>query len=95
MKVSIRLLGHLSTVAKEEHVVFNVGNGATVVELIKRLTEGLGEEFKREVVGPTSMDPRTNCLIMVNDREIGALDGLQTELRKGDVVSIVPVSHGG
>ena len=38
---------------------------------------------------------KTNALILVNDREISVLDGLETKLSDGDEVVFVPVVHGG
>ncbi|MEM3789347.1 MAG: MoaD/ThiS family protein [Candidatus Bathyarchaeia archaeon] len=40
-------------------------------------------------------DPRPNTLIIVNDREISVLRGLETVLKDGDEVVFIPVSHGG
>jgi len=34
-------------------------------------------------------------LILVNDREIGVLNSLETKLNDGDEVVLVPVVHGG
>jgi len=36
-----------------------------------------------------------NTLILVNDKEIGVLDGVESILYDGDEVVFVPVVHGG
>lgn len=36
-----------------------------------------------------------NTLILVNDKEIGVLDGVESKLNDGDEVVFVPVVHGG
>lgn len=40
-------------------------------------------------------DPRPNVLIIVNGKEIGVLNGLETNLQDDDEVVLVPVVHGG
>lgn len=34
-------------------------------------------------------------IILLNDKDINILEGLETRLRSGDVITIIPVSHGG
>jgi len=64
-------------------------------KVIHKLAETFSPEFKRTLVDPELNDPRPNALVLVNGKEISVLDGLETELNKGDEVVIVPVSHGG
>ena len=40
-------------------------------------------------------DPRPNALIMISGREIGTLDGLDTEVGESDELSLLPIAHGG
>ncbi len=63
---------------------------------------GLMSEITREVPALTQSlidrqleDNRPNVLILVNGREISVLNGLETDLRDGDEVVLVPVVHGG
>ena len=42
-----------------------------------------------------TLDPRSNALIMVSGHEIGALDGLDTEVSENDELSLLPIAHGG
>ncbi len=41
------------------------------------------------------VDPRPNMLILVNGQEIGVLKGLETALKDGDELTVIPVAHGG
>ena len=43
----------------------------------------------------SSSDPRSNALILVSGREIGSLNGLETELKDNDELALLPVAHGG
>ena len=38
---------------------------------------------------------RQNALILVNGKEINVLEGLETKLEDDDVITIIPISHGG
>ncbi|MEM3385645.1 MAG: MoaD/ThiS family protein [Nitrososphaeria archaeon] len=38
---------------------------------------------------------RSNTLILVNGVEISALNGLDTKVNEGDVITLIPVTHGG
>ncbi len=38
---------------------------------------------------------RENTLFLVNEIEISALDGVKTKLNEHDIVTLVPVTHGG
>jgi len=68
--------------------------GFSVKELIGKVTtESL--ELKRSLINPQTEDPTLNALILVNSREISVLNGLETELKDGDEVVLVPVVHGG
>ena len=60
-----------------------------------KLVESLSVEAKRLLVDPELNDPRPNALILVNGKEINVLKGLETELKDGDEVTLIPVSHGG
>ena len=47
---------------------------------------------------PQSDEPllsRANTLVAVNGVEVSALDGEDTKLSDGDVITLIPVSHGG
>jgi molybdopterin synthase sulfur carrier subunit len=52
-------------------------------------------KLKRALIDPELNDPRTNSLILVNGKEIGILEGLDTKLEDGDELTLIPVVHGG
>ena len=51
--------------------------------------------LKRSLIDQQLEDPRPNALILVNGREISVLNGLETNLKNGDEIVLVPVVHGG
>jgi len=62
----------------------------TIEELIRR--EDL-RDLRTLLI--SSSDPRSNALILVSGREIGSLNGLETELKDNDELALLPVAHGG
>ena len=68
---------------------------ATVRNLIQTLVESLPTEARNLVIDRELNDPRPNSLILLNGKEINVLKGLETEIREGDEVTLIPISHGG
>jgi len=66
-----------------------------VKNVIQTLAESLPTETRRLLIDPELNDPRPNALILVNGREIGALSGLETEVKEGDEIALIPIAHGG
>lgn len=67
--------------------------GKDLRELVSNL-EANYPGFKERVLEPDgSMRPFVN--IFVNDEDVGFLKGLETPLKDGDVVSILPAVSGG
>jgi MoaD family protein len=64
--------------------------GELVNELVKEVPE-----MESSLIDQHLANPGPNALILVNDREIGVSGGLDTKLKDGDVVVLVPVVHGG
>jgi len=52
-------------------------------------------EIEHSLIDQQLENPGPNALILVNGREIGVLDGVETKVRDGDEVVLVPVVHGG
>jgi len=94
IKVNIRLLGMFRGFAGKSRVTLKLEQ-PTVKKMIQKLANSLSAEAKRLLVDPELNDPRPNALILVNGKEIGVLEGLETEIKDGDEVTLIPVSHGG
>lgn len=52
-------------------------------------------KLEAALINPELNDPRLNALILVNGKEISVLNGMNTVLKDGDELTIVPVVHGG
>jgi molybdopterin converting factor small subunit len=63
-------------------------------EVITRIVEEQ-PKLKHVLIDPELDDPRTNALILVNGKEISVLQGLNTKIKDGDELVLIPVVHGG
>lgn len=95
MRVKVKLLGDFRGLTERGSLFIELGKHGVIGELIQEIAEGSSPEFKRALIDPELDDPRPNALIIVNGREISALNGLDTEVRDGDEVVLISVSHGG
>jgi len=94
IKVNVRLLGIFRGFSGKSRIALRLEQ-PTVGKVIQRLADSLSVEARRLLVDPELDDPRPNALILVNGKEIGVLKGLETQLKEGDEITLIPVSHGG
>lgn len=64
------------------------------MDIIYRVAE-YSPKLKRTLIDPELNDPRPNAVILLNGKEINVLKGLETEVKDGDEIVLIPVSHGG
>jgi len=93
--VKVTLLGVFRGLSRTGHLPLELEKPAVVREVIRKLVESFPPEFNRVLIDPELNDPRPNALILVNGKEVGVLEGLETEVKEGDEIVLVPVSHGG
>jgi molybdopterin synthase sulfur carrier subunit len=94
MSVRIRLFGLLRKAYGKNEVLIEFSGGLMLKDLIYKMAEE-SPSLKRVLIDPELMDPRPNTVILVNGIEVGALNGLETEIKDGDEVVLIPVVHGG
>jgi molybdopterin synthase sulfur carrier subunit len=92
MKVTVRVFGELVPLLGRG-LIFDLEEGASVKTLSKLLAgriEGSqpGHISRHEIHGG-------ELAILVNGRNIDTLNGLETELRDGDAVTLLPPFAGG
>lgn len=69
-------------------------SGSTVSEIIVSLARQYGDSFERRVLD-ASGKPRSVLNLYVNGKNVRFLDGLDTQLRDGDEVMLLPAVSGG
>lgn len=94
MALTVRFIGSLRASADKSKLTLELGKTVSLREVIKKIVEEQ-PKLKRALIDPELDDPRTNSIILVNGKEINVLDGLDTKLKDGDELILIPVVHGG
>jgi molybdopterin converting factor small subunit len=94
LEVSVKLIGQLKGLVNQGDVVVELDE-TSLKALFRVLIERFGRKFRRALIGSNTFDPKVYNIILVNDVEISMLQDLETKLHNNDVVTIIPVTHGG
>ena len=92
-RVKVKFFGIFRNYAKNESLHIHLEEPATIESLMIKLSSQINE-FD-ELLKYGSKDIKSNMIIVLNDKEIGVLDGLKTYVKDGDNVAIIPTTHGG
>ncbi|MCJ7422722.1 MoaD/ThiS family protein [Candidatus Bathyarchaeota archaeon] len=96
LKVKVAYLGHVTRVTqnrREEEV--EMANGAKVADLLLFLCEKYDGPFKKALYEPGIADLKPNYIATVNGYLLNQLNGIQTTLKNGDNVKLLPIVSGG
>lgn len=94
VKVEIRLLGVFRGMVGRDKLSVKLKH-ATVRTAIQVLAELMPSEARKLLIDPELNDPRPNALVLLNGQEINVLKGIETEVKNNDVLTIIPIAHGG
>ena len=89
LTVAIRLVGSLRGISGRCRISLKLADATPLVIVLKEVVETL-PSLRQPLA-----DPRSNTLVLVNGKEISVLKGLETPVKDGDEVVLVPVLHGG
>jgi molybdopterin synthase sulfur carrier subunit len=92
--LTVRFIGSLRASANKNKLTLELGKKVSVREVIMRIIEEQ-PKLKRALIDPELDDPRINSLMLINGKEISVLDGVDTKLKDGDELVLIPVVHGG
>ena len=92
--IKIRLLGVFKEAygASSEHI--EIKGKARLKDIIWKLADS-SENLRRALIDPELKSPLPNAVIIVNGRDISALDGLETEVKPGDEIVLIPLIRCG
>ena len=97
MQVKVRFFTNLREIAnkREETLTFTSGEKVTVDLVLKTLSQKYGKPFKEYVYDDKTGQPKGFLQFLVNGNSTSILKGLETELKDGDVLAILPQVGGG
>ncbi len=96
VKVKVEYLGHIKNITsnrREEEI--ETKDVSSVADLLNILTKLYGEPFKKAIYEPKASDVKPNYIITVNGYLLNQLKGLETKLKNGDHVVLLPIVSGG
>lgn len=96
LKIKLEYLGHIKNITsnkREEEI--EIKEDVTVTDLLMRLSEKYGEPFKKAIYEPKGTDVKSNYIVTVNGYLLNQLKGLETKLKDGDHMTLLPIVSGG
>jgi len=95
VRLKIRYAGPVASVLKKREEVVDLNAGSTLRELLEKLVNSYGKWLRDEVLDEDGERVRDGALVVVNGVAVGRLDGLNTKLKEGDTVALLPWFPGG
>jgi sulfur-carrier protein len=93
--VKVRTILTLKTIVGSGEIELSFPEGSTLGQLITTLVDRYGDDLASHLYEPNSKNLRPYIRLMVNGRDIAFLEGMETVLRNGDEVLILPPVSGG
>ena len=97
MEVKVRFFTNLREIVnkREETLTFTAGEKVTVDLVLKTLSQKYGTPFTEYVYNGKTGQPKNFLQFLINGTSTSTLNGLETELKDGDVLAILPPVGGG
>ena len=93
MRVTVKLFGEFREAVGKDRVDLELSSGATCGQALRRLAELEPEVGALLFTGEGRL--RDHLHVFINGRNVASLNGLETPLSEGDVVSFFPPIGGG
>jgi molybdopterin synthase sulfur carrier subunit len=93
VKVQVKFLATIREIAGEPSTELLCDPHDTARTLMWELSEKYGKMFEQVTMVGTDLKP--GIKIIINGRDIDYLNGLDTQLKEGDIIVIIPPIAGG
>ncbi|MEM2144679.1 MAG: ubiquitin-like small modifier protein 1 [Candidatus Jordarchaeaceae archaeon] len=94
MKFRIKVFAAIREITKTREIESEVESSITVRDAIKLMINKYGERLAEYLLEKNG-EPKPAFLLLVNGVSIKELKGLETPLKDGDVLAILPPAVGG
>ena len=96
MKVTVEYLGHIRNIIGSKRTEeIEIENNSSVADLLVVLSKKYGTPFKKAIYESGGSDVKSNFMATVNGYLLNQLKGVETKLKDGDRVILMPVVSGG
>ncbi len=95
VKVKVEYLGFIKNLLNKRSEEFSLPKGTRLQELLSKLSNNYGTNFKQQVFEPGDKDMKSGFVVTVNGILIGQLKGMNTELRDMDHIILMSLMSGG
>ena len=96
MKVTVDYLGSIKqTLGLKQAEQVKLEENASVSDLLSLLAQKYGDPFKKAVYEPKGLDLKPHHILSVNGLLLNQLNGIETKLKDGDHIILMPVVTGG
>ena len=95
INITIRTIIGLKKILGQDTIEFPLPEGTTVKSLVDLMVAKWGARLASFFSDVERNRPLPKIRILVNGRDIGFLNGMETELRDGDEVLLLPLVGGG
>ncbi len=93
MRVQVKFLATIRGITGEPSTELFCNPRDTAGILMQKLVKKYGQRFEQVTMDGINLKPRIK--IIINGRDIDYLNGLDTQLKDGDVIVIIPPIAGG
>jgi len=97
LEIKVRFFTSLREIVnkREETFCFSGEENVTVDLVLKTLSKKYGTPFTEYVYNNKTEQPKNFLQFLINGNATSTLNGLETKLRNGDVLAILPPVGGG
>ena len=93
--VKIQTILEIKKIIGRREVEISLARGSTLNALFARMADKWGETLRAYLFDPQTSELLPHIRVVINGRDIGFLDGLETVLKAGDEILILPPVGGG
>lgn len=95
MKVKVKFFALVRELTGKREEVVDLDDQATVRTLLGKLVEEYGTKFGDYIFDPASKEPKGHLQFLMDGRNISLMEGLDTTLKEGVSLAILPPVGGG